>query len=142
VDGRLRGLVSHETELRYIFVLWGQLKEHIYAVRNIIEDLVQYFRQRQQQLMPTYCDVFERTARGASPSAMKWRAAASKSCCNYLVSIFWLFETWCNVSVTRNSKSKRRSTHFVQHFRLIFVDRRLCCGKFLLEFLFTVYVPT
>jgi len=98
--------------------------------------------------MPTYCDVFERKPRGASPSAMKWRAtaskakgkAASKSYCNYLVPIFWLFETWCHVPVTRNSKSKSLRTPCVQHFRLIFVDRRIRCWEFVLEFLFTVYV--
>ena len=66
---------------------------------------------------------------------MKLRAAASKargkatskSNCNYLVPIFWLFETWCHIPATRNSKSKRLRAQFVQHFGLIFVDRRLRC---------------
>jgi hypothetical protein len=87
--------------------------------------------------MPRYCDVFERKARGASPSAMKWGAtaskakgkAASKSCCNYLVPLFWLFEAWCHVPVTRSLKSKRLRTQFVQHFRLIF----LLTGDYVVE---------
>ena len=89
----MRGLVNHETEIRYIFILWGQLKEHIYAVRNTIEDLVQDFRQRQQRSMPTYCDLFERTARGTSPSAMKWRAATSKAKVKPLRKA--VVATWC-----------------------------------------------
>jgi hypothetical protein len=97
------------------------LKENVYAVRSMtIGDFVARLKATVTMVNANMLRFFERTPRGALPSALKWTEDTSDDYCNYKAPVVSLFHRLFYLTAMRLLKTKDHRVYIIQYFQLVF----------------------